>query len=187
MPPLTSAVMRLQQHCQITALRSLAPRFSLLWASLALIGFGGLSGCRAHRTLEIRTVPPGAEIVLDQEILGRSPVQIEFYHYGVRRITASLPNYRTHSEQVEIVAPWYARFPIDIFSEVIFPMGWKNHHTVDIALTAGLDEIRAPDIRSVLERAEKMRRAGPDGVGELPEVRSTSVGAEGESDTPVEP
>ncbi len=125
--------------------------------------------------------------MLDQEILGPSPVKIEFYHYGVRRISASLPNYRTHSEQVEIIAPWYARFPIDIFSEVILPMGWKNHHTVDIAMTAGLDEIRAPDIRSVLERAEKMRRAGPDGVGELPEVRSTSVGAEGESDTPVEP
>jgi len=65
-----------------------------------------LTGCRAQRTLKIRTNPPGAEIVLDQEILGPSPVTVEFYHYGARRITASMPNFRTHTEQVEIVPPW---------------------------------------------------------------------------------
>ena len=146
-----------------------------------------LTGCRAQRTLKIRTNPPGAEIVLDQEILGPSPVMVEFYHYGARRITASMPNFRTHTEQVEIVPPWYARFPIDIFSEVVFPIGWRDRHTVDIELTAGFDEIQAPDIRSVLERAEVMRRAGPDGVGELPEVRTTSVGAESESEGLIEP
>ena len=146
-----------------------------------------LTGCRAQRTLKIRTNPPGAEIVLDQEILGPSPVTVEFYHYGARRITASMPNFRTHTEQVEIVPPWYARFPIDIFSEVVFPIGWRDRHVVDIELAAGFDEIQAPDILSVLERAEIIRRAGPEGVGELPEVRTTSVGAESEPDGPIEP
>jgi len=54
-------------------------------------------------------------------------------------------------------------------------------------LAAGFDEIQAPDILSVLERAEIIRRAGPEGVGELPEVRTTSVGAESEPDGPIEP
>ncbi|MFT5285115.1 MAG: hypothetical protein ACI8TQ_001276 [Planctomycetota bacterium] len=141
------------------------------------------SGCRAHRTLEIRTNPPGAEIVLDQDSLGPSPAKIEFYHYGARRISASLPSYHIFSERIEIQPPWYARFPLDLFSEVFFPIGWTDHHVITIDLTKGSDQIQAPDIRSVLERAEVLRRAGPDGVKELPEVRVVSIGSGVSSDT----
>ena len=161
-------------------LQSPLPRsFSTL---LVLIAACFSSGCRAHRTLEIRTNPPGAEIVLDQESLGPSPAQIEFYHYGARRISAALPRYHIYSERIEIQPPWYARFPLDLFSEVFFPVGWSDHHVITIDLSKASDQIQAPDIRSVLERAEVLRRAGPAGVKELPEVRVVSVGSDVISD-----
>ena len=141
------------------------------------------SGCRAHRTLEIRTNPPGAEIVLDLEDLGPSPAKIEFYHYGARRISASLPGYHTYSERVEIVPPWYARFPYDLFSEVFFPVGWTDRHVITVDLIPGSGQVESPDIRSVLERAEAMRRAGPDGIKDLPEIRVVSVGSEDENES----
>ena len=138
------------------------------------------TGCRAHRTLEIRTSPPGARVVLDQDVLGTSPVKIEFWHYGVRRITVSHPGYRTYSRQIEIVPPWYARFPLDILSEVLLPVGWKDEHVVEVQLVEGPDVLTAPDIRSVLDRAEILRRAGPEGPASLPPVRETSVGGQSE-------
>lgn len=135
-----------------------------------------LAGCRAHRTLEIRTDPPGARVVLDQDVLGPSPVRVEFWHYGVRRITVTHPGYRTYSRQVEVVPPWYARFPIDILSEVAFPVGWQDDHLVEVVLEEGPDVVTAPDVRSVLDRAEILRRAGPEGPETLPPLRETSVG-----------
>ena len=151
-----------------------SPALALLAALLVL----GASGCRAHRTLEIRTNPPGARVVLDQEVLGTSPVKVEFWHYGVRRVTASYPGYRTYSRQFEVDPPWYARFPLDIISEVVLPIGWEDDHVVDVELVAGPDVMTAPDIRSVLDRAEVLRRAGPEGPASLPPVRETSVGGQ---------
>jgi hypothetical protein len=147
-------------------------------AALAALAAALLAGCRAHRTIEIRTDPPGARVVLDQEVLGTAPVKVEFWHYGVRRVTASYPGYRTYSRQVEIVPPWYARFPLDILSEVFLPIGWHDDHVVDVVLVAGPDVMTAPDIRSVLDRAEVLRRAGPEGPASLPPVRDTSVGGD---------
>lgn len=149
-----------------------------LIAALALLG----AGCRAHRTLEVRTDPPGALVVVDQDVLGASPVEVEFWHYGVRRVTVSKPGYRTISQVVEVVPPWYARFPLDIVSEVLLPVGWRDHHEVALTLRPGLDEVTTPDIRSVLDRAEVLRRAGPEGPRALPPARITSFGNE-ERDT----
>lgn len=129
--------------------------------------------CRAHRMLEIKSDPPGARVVLDQDVIGTTPVEVEFWHYGVRRVTVALPGYRTQSQQISIRPPWYARFPIDIVSEVLLPIGWRDHYLLQVVLEPGLDEITTPDIRSVLDRAEVLRRAGPEGPRALPPARVT--------------
>ncbi len=148
-----------------------------LLLTLALVA----CGCRAHRTIEVVTDPPGALVVIDQSVVGTTPVEVEFWHYGVRRVTVSKPGFRTQSHQVSIVSPWYARFPIDIVSEVFIPVGWTDHHTIALTLERGLDKITAPDIRSVLDRAEVLRRAGPAGPRALPPTRMTSLGRPAEA------
>jgi hypothetical protein len=131
---------------------------------LALPCAATAAGCRAQRELVINTDPPGAEIRLDGTLLDqRTPAHVPFTSYGVRRITLYLDGYLTYSEAFDVKAPWYAYFPIDILSEIVFPVGWRDRHRLRVKLVPGTAAIPAPDLVRVLQRAEALRRAGPEG------------------------
>ena len=142
-------------------------RIGPLALGLAL-GFAA-SACQAQRTLVVTSEPDGAEVRLDGRNVGTTTVEIEFEHYGTRRVTLYLDGYLNHSEVIEMHPPWYGRFPLDLFSEVLIPVGWRDRHAVHATLEAGLSVISAPELRSVLERSEELRRAGPDGPTPVPQ------------------
>ena len=127
-----------------------------------------LVGCAAQRTLKITSEPPGATIRIDGETVGATPMRIPFHHYGVRRVTLYHEGYLTHSEPVQLEPKWYARFPFDLFSEVLFPIGWKDRRAYHVSLVEGADLIGVPTLRSVIERSSALRHAGPEGPGDLP-------------------
>ena len=124
--------------------------------------------CAAQRTLRIESDPPGALLRIDDRIVGVTPYTEEFFDYGTRRLTLYADGYHSTSRIVELDPPWYARFPIDILSEVIIPWGWKDPHTVRVSLEAVKGEVTVPDLNAVLERAQALRLAGPDGPSQLP-------------------
>ena len=132
-------------------------------------------GC-AH-DVTFTSEPPGAEVRLDGQNVGNTPLELPFQHYGIRRLTLYLDGYLTHSEVIEVAPPWYGRFPIDLFSEVVVPVGWEDVHRIDARLDPGRDTIPEPDLTSVLDRAELMRRAGPDGPRQIQQERRRSRGA----------
>jgi hypothetical protein len=148
---------------------SRAPRPSARLAAVLALALA-LAGCRAERTLRVTSDPPGAEVWIDDSPHGTTPVDVQFEHYGTRRVTFRKPDYGTASLLVELEAPWFARFPIDLVSEVLLPVGWKDHHSVHAVLRAGAGGLDVPLLRSVLDRAEVLRRAGPRGPGDLPPV-----------------
>lgn len=131
-----------------------------------------LAGCAAERVLVFTSEPPGASVRLDDEVVGTTPCDVPFLHYGTRRVTYYLEGHRTRSFLVDVRAPWYARFPIDIVSEVLLPIGWKDHKRIHVVLESGLVEPDLPTQRSVLDRAEALRRAGPNGPRQLPPVET---------------
>ncbi len=136
---------------------------------LAALLLGTLTaGCAARRHLVIESDPPGAEIRLDDRRVGRTPQTVDFAHYGVRRVTLHLDGYRTYTERVALSAPWYARFPFDIVSEVLLPFGWRDRRELHVRLEPGEEVMSRPGLRSVLERADVLRRAGPFGPKDLP-------------------
>ena len=137
---------------------------------LALVAAVVVTACATKRTLTIRSEPPGAAVRLDHEIVGTTPVTVRFLHYGDRRLTLYLDGYRTRSERVHVGAPWWATFPIDLFTEVLLPFGWEDRHVVHFQLEPGGTEADQPELRRVLERAEVLRRAGPTGPRDLPPV-----------------
>jgi len=145
--------------------RSLA--FATLGA-LAALGLGLASGCAAQRELRIDSDPPGALVRLDDEIVGWTPFVTTFHDYGTRRITLYHEGYRSASRLVELKPPWYGRFPFDIFSEILIPVGWRDHHPVSITMEAEGGEVTEPDLRAVLERADLLRMATPEGPLPLP-------------------
>jgi len=116
-----------------------------------------------RRELVITSEPEGAEVRVDGEPTGRTPLRLPFDHYGTRRFTFYLDGYVTDSQVVEVSPPWYDVFPLDIVSEILLPFGWRDRHEIHSQLRPGTGAIPPPDLTSVLERAEALRRAGPEG------------------------
>jgi hypothetical protein len=145
------------RRASVTAIGQVA-RGAFAGMSLLLIG-----ACQARRSLLVTSVPPGAQCRLDGELQGPTPVEIPFEHYGRRRVTLYLDGYLTDSRVVDLRPPWYGYFPFDILSEVVLPVGWRDQQRVHVVLEPGMDTIPEPDLQSVLERAESLRGAGPEG------------------------
>ena len=92
------------------------------------------SGC-VERKLLIRSDPPGAPVWLDEKPLGAAPVEVPFKYYGVSRLRvgpirdAQGRVQRPAVERmVDIAAPWYEEFPVDFFSEVLWPGTLRDDH-----------------------------------------------------------
>jgi hypothetical protein len=113
--------------------------------------------------LIVTSEPPGARVLLDGTEIGHTPLAETFQHYGTRRLTYYLDGYLTHSEVIEMEPPWYGRFPLDIISEILIPLGWRDEHPHHAILVRGSSTIDEPDLESVLSRAETLRTAGPEG------------------------
>jgi len=127
------------------------------------------TACQAKRTLVVTSAPEGAQVRLDGRNIGETPVTLKFEHYGTRRVTLYLDGYLTYSRVLEMHPPWYGRFPLDLFSEVLVPVGWQDEHKLHATLELGESVIQAPALESVIERSEELRRAGPEGP--VPVVR----------------
>jgi hypothetical protein len=133
--------------------------------SLAVLALA-LAACRAQRHLLFETDPPGASVRLDDEVVGQTPLDFLFQHYGKRQLTVYREGFRTHSSEINIRPPWFSRFPLDFISEVILPFGWRDVHRFEIVLEAETGRGTESDLAAVLKRAESLRRAGPGGPQE---------------------
>ena len=107
--------------------------------------------------------PPGAIVRLDETIVGTTPYRHSFEDYGSRRVTLYRTGYRTTSEIVKLSPPWFDYFPLDFVSEVLIPIGWKDFHEYHFQLQPDVGPIAEPDLQPVLDRAERLRHAGPEG------------------------
>jgi hypothetical protein len=136
-----------------------ARRDALVVACGALL----LGACRAQRTLTITSEPTGSEVRLDGERIGVTPLELEFEHYGQRRVAIYAEGFRTYSRIVDLAPPWYAQFPFDVFTEVLVPVGWRDAHRVHARLQPGVAVLLEPDLSDILARAQHLRRSGPEG------------------------
>ena len=153
--------------------------------ALALVA----SACAAERHLAVTSEPTGAAVEIDGQKLGYTPFELEFEHYGVRQVTLSLPGYTTWTKLVRLRAPWYGRFPLDLVSEILLPIGWEDRHEVHAVLEPQEGEVADPDLQAVLARARALRAimegpraARPAKPAELLETPPTEA-----ADPPAEP
>lgn len=143
-----------------------------------------LVGCRSSRVLKITSDPPGAEVRLDDRLMGTTPLEVPFLHYGTRRVTFYLEDHLTTSRIVDLEPEWYSAFPADYLSEVIVPVGTTYEKALHAELEHGSGGIGDADLKSVLLRAESLRHAGPSGP-KLPKVQpedGVNAGSDGSSD-----
>jgi len=139
--------------------RARTPGRALLLAALALAA----TACQVRHELIVVSEPPGAEVRLDEKAVGRTPITIPYEHGGTRGLTLYRPGRATQFRRVDLHSPWYATFPLDFVSELMFGWAWSDVHRIEVTLPREDVRVTADDVEALLTRAESLRRAGPDG------------------------
>lgn len=134
-----------------------------------------LAGC-VERKMMIRSEPAGAPAWVDEEPVGQTPVEVPFHHYGRRRIRVGPilgeeenVKYLAAERMLETVPPWYELFPLDFFSEVLWPGTLVDTHQIEIHLSAPEEryQLRGLDAaREVREEAEQYRQESLSAIPE---------------------
>jgi len=95
---------------------------------------------------------PGAKT-----LMATTPIEYPFKHYGIRRVRVGPIRdesdkvvYLAAEREVEIAPPWYQKYPIDFFVEVLWPWTLVDAHEIEIQLTRP----SPPSAQSEEERAE---------------------------------
>ncbi len=111
-----------------------------------------LPGC-VERALVVETDPPGAEVWIDGEMTGLSPIRVPFSHYGTREVVVVKGGFATLREVRPLEAPWFERFPMDFAAENLWPTTFTDERYFVYTLRP-----ETVDPEAVLKRAEEMRR-----------------------------
>lgn len=121
------------------------------------------SGC-VTRSITVKTNPSNALVYIDNELIGESPVTTPFTFYGTRKIMIEKKDedgVLTHERTIvfeKIKAPVYEIFPLDFFSELIWPFTIKD----DQVLSYNLVELAPLSIKErqakMLKNAEELRQ-----------------------------
>jgi len=93
--------------------------FVLLFGLLAA-GCVAIGGC-VERKLTINTNPSDAQVYLNDEEIGPSPVTVSFNWYGDYNVTVRKQGFATLSTHRKLQEPWYDYFPFDFFAQVLYP------------------------------------------------------------------
>jgi hypothetical protein len=128
------------------------------------------TGC-IHRTLQIDTNPPGAKVWLNGEECGTTPVEVPFTSYGKIDVFLMKEDYAARREVVHLRPPWYAVFPLDFFSDVLYPGNLHDHQL----LAVELQSLESPDTDALEERALEFRESSRRLLEHEAERRGTDV------------
>lgn len=106
-------------------------------------------------------------------------MELDFEHYGQRRLALYKTTYRTYSEPLILKAPWWTRFPIDLVTEVLLPLGLDDVRTKRIVLTPEVGEVESTvATQAFIEHAIRARSGdlleGTPVAGEEPEAPSSA-------------
>jgi hypothetical protein len=121
------------------------------------------SGC-VTRSITVKTKPSNALVYIDNKLIGESPVTMPFTFYGTRKIMIEKKDedgVLTYERTIvfeKIKAPVYQIFPLDFFSELLWPFELKD----DQVLSYNLVELAPLSIKErqakMLKNAEELRQ-----------------------------
>ena len=106
-----------------------------LWASLIAESclLIATTGC-VHRSLMIRTEPPGAQVYVNDDLKGLSPVSYDFLWYGWYRVTLRKDGYQRLDDRKELRSSPYLWIPFDLAAELL-PLPIRDARTWSYTLT----------------------------------------------------
>ena len=102
--------------------------------ALLIITCLALTGC-IHRSLTIRTDPPGALVYVNDQLKGESPVTYDFTWYGWHRVLLRKEGYERLEDRQELRAPPHLWIPFDLVME-LWPFPVRDERTWTYTLKA---------------------------------------------------
>lgn len=133
------------------AMTRLLPLVALSLAALAM------AGC-VQRTLSITSNPSGALIYLNDEEVGRTPLEVPFTFYGTYDVRLEQDGYKTLWTKQKAKAPWWEAPGPDLIAEAIPNNKTRQqwHFEMESAATITEEDLitRAADLRRTLHPDE---------------------------------
>ncbi len=140
----------------MTVVRTSPPRrFALrLWPALALLLLS-LAGCNnVERTLAVESDPPGALVYLNDQEVGRTPMEKEILWYGTYDVQVRKEGYRTVKATPRVWAPIWQWPPFDLLAE-LSPFLLRDRKE----LSYEMEPLEPADPAELIARAREMRGA----------------------------
>ena len=120
-----------------------------------------LAGC-VERSLYLQSEPTDANVYLDGERIGTTPIRIPFSWYGEREIMIEAPHYGTVKRMEKISPPWWQIFPLDFVTDVIVPFPLHDDRTFLYVLEqAHLEQDREGVRQRALELKSRLEPQNP--------------------------
>ena len=92
-----------------------------------------LSGC-VERKVTFLSEPSGADVYFDGNLVGKTPVTINFTYYGKHAILIQMNAYSTINGEVDIKSPWHQKPGLDFFSENLYPYTIIDEQSISFKL-----------------------------------------------------
>ncbi|MHC4482605.1 MAG: PEGA domain-containing protein [Planctomycetota bacterium] len=112
-----------------------------------------VGGC-VERRLTINTEPQGAIVILNDEEIGTSPVTASFEWYGDYNVTIRKEGYETLKTHRKLKRPWYDKFPLDFFAQILNPKRILDSYE----WTFTLEEKRQISREELIQKAQELKK-----------------------------
>jgi len=121
-----------------------------LLPAVAITGLLALPGC-VRRTITINSSPDGALVWLNDREIGRTPVTVDFVHYGTYDVVLTKDGYEPLVTTGKAKTPLWDTPPLDLGAELL-PARLRSQIVWDYALTPS-----ESDSAAVIERGRALR------------------------------
>jgi len=105
---------------------------TILTLSLAAL----ITGC-VRRIVAIDSQPQGAQVYFDRKLIGETPCNHEFFHYGGHHLELTKDGYANLNTTLNLKGPLYEYFPLSVFSELLIPWQITDEHSFAFKLEKG--------------------------------------------------
>ena len=103
-----------------------------MWIVFTGLSALALGGC-VEQTMKITSEPPGALVYLNQQEVGRTPLERDFTWYGDYDVQLRLEGYETLKTHQKVIAPAWNWVPFDLVAQLL-PIPLKDHRSYNYTL-----------------------------------------------------
>ena len=109
-----------------------------------------------HRSLTIRTEPPGATVYVNDQLKGESPITYDFLWYGWHRVTLRKEGFERVDDRRLLRAPGYLWIPFDLVMELLpFPIRDTRTWSYTLSPITELPTPRPPELIGATSEPEE--------------------------------